>query len=99
MTTTSVLNHVERACTDLARDGLPVTFAAVATRTGIARSTLYRNQALRSLVEHHRRNHTDGTITAITDEIATLRTAVETLAAKVRHHDTQIRHLAKDRKS
>lgn len=95
--TASVLNRVERACADLARDGLPVTFAAVATRTGMARSTLYRNQALRSLVEHHSRTEADGTITALTDEIATLRTAVETLAEKVRSHDTQIRHLTQDR--
>jgi hypothetical protein len=96
MTTTSILNQTERACADLARDGLPVTFSAVATRTGMARSTLYRNQALRSLVEHHRRSQTDGTITALTDEIATLRGAIETLAEKVRSHDTQIRHLAQD---
>ena len=94
--TTSALNRVERACTDLARDGRPVTFAAVATRTGMARSTLYRNQALRALIDHHRRGQTDGTITALADEIATLRTAVETLAEKVRNHDTQIRHLARD---
>lgn len=94
MTTTSVLNQVERACDDLARDGLPVTFAAVATRTGMARSTLYRNQALRRLIEHHRRSEADGTITALTDEIATLRNAVETLAGKVRSHDTQIRRLS-----
>ncbi|MHB1290458.1 DUF6262 family protein [Georgenia sp.] len=94
--TTSTLNRVERACADLAREGRPVTFAAVATRTGMARSTLYRNQALRALIEHHRRSQTDGTITALTDEIAILRTAVETLAEKVRSHDTQIRHLTRD---
>lgn len=99
MTTTSLINHVERACADLARDGLPVTFTSVATRTGMARSTLYRNQALRRLVEHHRRSEPDATITALTDEIATLRTAVETLADKVRRHDTQLRRLTRDRNS
>ncbi|MHB1288547.1 DUF6262 family protein [Georgenia sp.] len=93
--TASALNRVERACADLAREGLPVTFVAVATRTRMARSTLYRNQTLRSLIDHyHRRSQTDGTISAPTDEIATLRTAIEALAEKVRSHDTQIRHLA-----
>lgn len=98
MTSTN-LKRVERACTDLLRDGMPVTFAAVAARTGTSRSTLYRNQELRSLIEHHRRGQADGTITALTDEIATLRTAVATLADKVRSHDTQLRRLARDRES
>ena len=97
--TTPNLNHVERACADLARDGLPITFTAVATRTGTSRSTLYRNQGLRTLIEHHRRGQADGTITALTDEIATLRTAVATLADKVRSHDTQIQRLTRDRES
>lgn len=97
--TTSNLNHVERACTDLARDGLPVTFTAVATRTGTSRSTLYRNHELRSLIEHHRRGQTDGTITALTDEIDTLRTAVATLANKVRNHDAQLRRLGRNSES
>ncbi len=94
--TSTVLNKVERACTDLVSDGQRITFAAVAARTGLARSTLYRNQTLRALVEHHRRTEHHDTIIAITDELTTLRTAVETLAAKVRRHDTQIRQLTRD---
>lgn len=93
---TSTLNRVERACTDIADGAKPITFTAVAANTGIARSTLYRNPDLRALIEHHRRTEPDGRITAITDELATLRTAVETLADKMRSHDTQIRQLARD---
>ncbi len=93
MTPTTRLHHIERACTDLAASGKPVTFAAVAARTGAARSTLYRNPDLRAVIEHHRRAEPDAAITAITDELATLRTAVQALANTVRTHDTQIRRL------
>lgn len=92
MNNTHTLNAVERACTDLARDGRPVTFTAIATATGLSRSTLYRNTALRALVEHHQ-HPSDGPLTAITDEIATLRTAVNTLADRVRSHEEQLRKL------
>ena len=53
MTSTHTINTVERACTDLAHDGRPVTFTAIATATGLSRSTLYRNPALRAIVEQH----------------------------------------------
>lgn len=92
MNPTPTVNTVERACTDLARDGHSVTFTAVATATGLSRSTLYRNTALRAVIEHHQ--HTaDGPLTAITDEIATLRAAVNTLAERVRSHEEQLRRL------
>ena len=39
MTTTEVLNTVEGACADLARDGEPITFTQVAATTGLARTT------------------------------------------------------------
>jgi hypothetical protein len=89
----SLLNRVERACTDLRRDDQTITFTAVATRAGLSRSTLYRNPALRAVVDHHRRDTSDGPISAITDEITTLRTAVHALAARVRTHDEQLRRL------
>jgi DNA-binding IclR family transcriptional regulator len=92
MTSSHTLNAVERACTDLARDGQPVTFTAIATATGLSRSTLYRNTALRALVEHHKQRP-DGPMTAITDEIATLRAAVSSLAKRVRNHEEQLRRL------
>lgn len=93
---TSLLNEVERACADLADDGQPITFTAVAARTAIARSTLYRNPALHAVVEHHRHAATDQPITAITEQIATLRAAIEILAETVRAHDAQIRRLTRE---
>ncbi len=93
---TATLNQIERACADLARDGQPVTFTAVAELAGTARSTLYRNQTLRTIIEQHRRTASDGTITAITDELATLRATVRALADTVRRHDAQIRHLTRE---
>lgn len=40
---TSTLNRVERACAELHHDRQAVTFTAVAARTGLGRTTLYRN--------------------------------------------------------
>ena len=92
MTSSHTLNAVERACTDLVRAGRPVTFTAIANATGLSRSTLYRNTALRAVVEHHKQRP-DGPMTAITDEIATLRAAVSSLAERVRSHEEQLRRL------
>lgn len=72
------------------------SIAAVAEHTGASRSTIYRNPEPRAVIEHHRQTAPDGTITAITDELATLRQAVQTLADTVRQHDTQLRRLARD---
>ena len=91
--TNTTLNQIERACTELARDGQPITIAAVAEHAGISRSTIYRNPTLRAIIEHHQQAAPDGSITALTDELATLRQAVQTLADTVRHHDTQLRRL------
>jgi hypothetical protein len=96
MTPPGLLNRVERACTDLRREDQPITFTAVANRAELSRSTLYRNPALRAVVEHHRHDTSDGTISAITDEITTLRTAVNALAARVRTHDEQLRRLTRN---
>lgn len=93
---TSTLNQIERACADLARDGHPLTIAAVARRASIARSTIYRNLEFRTVIEHHCQAAPDGTITAITDELATLRATVQALADTVRQHDAKIRRLARD---
>jgi AcrR family transcriptional regulator len=94
--TSPTLNQIERSCADLARDGQPITIAAVAEHAGVSRSTIYRNPELRAVIEHHRQTAPDGSITAITDELATLRQAVQTLADTVRQHDTQLRRLARD---
>jgi hypothetical protein len=96
MTRPSPLNRVERACTELRRDNEPITFTAVATYAELSRTTLYRNPALRAVVDHHRRATSNDTISAITDEITTLRTAVNALAARVRTHDEQLRRLTRN---
>lgn len=94
MTHASTLGRVERACTQLHHDGHTVTFTAVAARTGLGRTTLYRNPTLRAVIEEHRRRSTtSGTLTGLTDEIATLRTALDALATRVRRHEEQLRRL------
>jgi ligand-binding SRPBCC domain-containing protein len=94
MTNANTLNQVERACAQLRREGHTVTFTAVATRAGLGRSSLYRDPTIRAVIEQHRHQTADsGTLTGLTDEIATLRTTLDALAAKVRHHDEQLRRL------
>jgi hypothetical protein len=83
---------VERACTELADAGEPVTFAAVVRHTGLARTTLYRNPTLRAVIDEHRRAGTT-TPAGITRDIATLQAALETIAARVRHHEEQLRRI------
>ena len=46
--------RVENACAELATDGTPITFDAVAARAGIGRATLYRRPDLRAVIEDHR---------------------------------------------
>ena len=46
--------RVEAACAELAAAGPPVTFAEVAARARISRTTLYRRADLRAVVEEHR---------------------------------------------
>jgi hypothetical protein len=95
MSGASALARVDRACAQLRRDGEPVTFTAVAAITGLGRTTLYRNPAMRAVIDDHRRR-TDGsgTLAGITDEITLLRTALDALANRVRRHEEQIRKLA-----
>ncbi|MDN5762477.1 MAG: helix-turn-helix domain-containing protein [Microlunatus sp.] len=84
------LNQVERVCTQLHQQGHTVTFAAVADLTGLGRSTLYRDPTIRAVIDQHRHRSTNtGTITGLTDQIATL----DALADKVRRHDEQLRRL------
>jgi len=90
---TTRLNQIERACVELTTSGQPITISAVADIAGVSRSTVYRNPGLRAVIEHHQRAASDSTITALTEEIATLRATVTTLAETVRRHETQIRRL------
>ncbi len=88
--------HVEDACAAIILAGQPVTFDAVAARTGLGRATLYRNPDLRAVIEEHRaRGREAHTLTGLTTEIAHLRTALEAIAANVRRHEEQLRRLRK----
>lgn len=94
MSTTSPLDRVEQACTALAEDGESITFTAVADHTGLSRTTLYRNEQLRAVIDEHRTRHSEArTLSGITAEIAHLRTALEALAATVRHQDERLRRI------
>ena len=90
--TPSAQARVERACTELADAGEPVTFTAIVRRTGLARTTLYRNPTLRAVIDEHRRAGTT-TLAGLTHDIATLQAALETIAARVRHHEEQLRRI------
>jgi len=95
MSSASTLARMDRACARLRHDGKPVTFTAVAAATGTGRTTLYRDPALRAVIDDHRhRAASSGTLAGITDEIALLRTALDALADRVRRHEDQIRKLA-----
>lgn len=90
----TALREVEQACTDLAGQGQPVTFTAIAARTGLSRATLYRQEQLRAIIDEHRFHQREArTLTGLTTEIGHLRTAVEAIAATVKHHEEQIRRL------
>lgn len=98
MTSTDTIAQVEQACAELLADQQPVTFTQIAARTGIGRTTLYRNPSLRALVEEHRYRATHaGTLTGLAADITTLRTALEAIAGRVRRHEEQLRQIGKQR--
>jgi hypothetical protein len=86
--------RVERACVELAGTGAPVTFTAVAARSGVGRATLYRDPTLRAIVEEHRSRAREAlTLSGLATEIAQLRTSVEAVADRVRRHEEVLRRL------
>lgn len=94
MTAPETLAKIEQTCADLLQEGEPVTFTTVASAAGISRTTLYRDSTLRMVVEEHRtRSHDPRTMSGLVSEIGHLRTAVEALAERVRHHEEQLRRL------
>jgi Family of unknown function (DUF6262) len=98
MSSPSHLDRAEQACAELAACGQPVTFTAVAARAGIGRATLYRDPALRAVIDDHRRNAASArTLTGLAGDIAALRTAIEAIAARVRRHEEQIRQLNREK--
>lgn len=91
---TTRIRAVEQACAELAAGGEAVTFVTVATRSGVPRVTLYRNPALRTIVEEHRaRAHDAATLTGLSAQLASQQLALQALAARVRRHEELLRKL------
>lgn len=94
MTAPDTLARVERVCAELLDEGQPVAFTAVAARSRVSRTSLYRDPNLRAIVEEHRtRSRDPHTLSGLASEVAHLRTAVETLAGRVRKHEEQLHRL------
>jgi Family of unknown function (DUF6262) len=94
MTSRDLIVRAEHACTQLGEEGQLITFTAIAARTRTSRATLYRDPALRALVDEHRhRAASASTLTGLADDIAALRTAIEAIASRVRRHEEQLRQL------
>ncbi len=75
MSAGDLVAQVEAALHALVAADQPITFTAVAEHAGLARATLYRNPALRALVEEHRAGQADTrTLSGLSTEIAHLRT-------------------------
>jgi hypothetical protein len=92
------LDKVERACRGLAAAGQPITFTAVAERTQLGRTTLYRNPDLRAVVEEHRTRAADArSLSGLATEIAHLRTAMQAVAERVKRHEERLRDLERRR--
>lgn len=90
--------RVERACQHLLTTGAAITFDAVAAHAGIGRATLYRRPELRAIIEQHRHEGREAlTLTGLQVQIDQLRLALEAVAAKVRRHEEELRHLKRTR--
>lgn len=91
---TTNITLIERACRELAANNEPITFTTVAERTGLSRTTLYRDPGLRAVIEEHRhRSHDPRTLAGLTAEVSHLRTAVQALADRVRHQEERLRRI------
>jgi hypothetical protein len=85
---------VRDTCTELINMGKPVTFTAVAERSGLSRTTLYRRHDLRELIEQHRESAGNTlTLTQLAAQIDQLRHSLEAVAANVRRHEEHLRTL------
>lgn len=100
MTSSQTLARVEAACIQLVRDAEPVSFPTVALRARVSRTTLYRDESLRAVVNEYRQRSRDPrSLSGVLAEVAHLRTAVEALAENVRRHEEQIRRLSRARRA
>ena len=100
MTSPETLARIERVCAQLLTAGQPVTFTAVATQAGISRTSLYRDDTVRAVIEEHRhRSHDPRSLSGVLAEIAHLRDALDALAERVRRHEEQLRRINRARKA
>jgi hypothetical protein len=100
MTSPGTLARIEQVCAQLRQEGQPVTFTAVASRAQLSRTSLYRDDTLRAVIEEHRHRSRDPHgLTGLRTEVAHLRDAVEALAERVRHHEEQLRRINRARKA
>lgn len=91
--------RVEAACTELAAAGQSITFAHVAARAAISRTTLYRRADLRAVIDEHRAHGRHATtLTGLTVQIDQLRRSLEAVADRVRRHEEQLRRLERARR-
>lgn len=88
------LAQVEQALAEINNNGAAVTFTAVASLTGISRTTLYRDPEIVALVSEHRARAGEArTLSGLTADIAHLRTGIEAIAERIRHHEERLRRL------
>ena len=92
--TSQRIRQVEQACAELATSGEPVTFTSIARSTGIPRVTLYRNPALRAVIDEQKARAAQATtLTGLAAQLASQQLALHALADKVRKHEEQLRSL------
>ncbi len=92
----NLTQRVEQACLELAAAGQDVSFATVAARLQLGRSTLYRRPELRALVMEHRlRGREALTLSGLAVEIDQLRKSLEAVAARTRQHEELLRRLTR----
>jgi AcrR family transcriptional regulator len=91
--------RVEAACAALAAGGQPVTFAEIAARAQVSRTTLYRRADLRAVIDDHRARGDDATtLSGLAVQIDQLRRSLEAVAARVRRHEETLRRLERARR-
>ena len=70
MTALETLARVEQACAAQLRDALAVTFTTIAEKSGISRTTLYRDESLRAVVvEYRTRSHDPRSLSGLVAEV------------------------------
>ncbi len=88
------LTRVETACAELAAAGQRVTFAEIAARAQISRTTLYRRDDLHAVVDEHRARGRDATaLSGLAVQVNQMRRSLEAVAAKVRRHEETLHRL------